>query len=109
MCAASAGVRYLVVHLGAIETQGKSQMFESERRLRRLFDSGERSAEAVVEKASRVILEHPETRIDYVKVADAVTCRPLTGEIDRDSVLALAVFVDKARLIDNVALHMPAD
>jgi sugar phosphate isomerase/epimerase len=36
--AARAGAPYVVVHLGAIETQGKPQMFDSERRLRRLFD-----------------------------------------------------------------------
>jgi len=36
--AARAGARYVVIHLGGIETQGKPQMFESERRLRRLFD-----------------------------------------------------------------------
>ena len=40
--AARAGAPYVVVHLGAIETQGKPQMFESERRLRRLFGSGVR-------------------------------------------------------------------
>jgi sugar phosphate isomerase/epimerase len=36
--AARAGAPYIVVHLGGIETEGKCQMFESERRLRRLFD-----------------------------------------------------------------------
>ncbi len=36
--AARAGAPYIVIHLGGIETQGKPQMFESERRLRRLFD-----------------------------------------------------------------------
>jgi len=45
--AAEAGARYVVVHLGGIETGGKSQMFEGERRLRRLFDSGVREGEEV--------------------------------------------------------------
>jgi len=40
--AARAGAPYVVVHLGGIETEGKCQMFESERRLRCLFDSGVR-------------------------------------------------------------------
>ena len=40
--AARAGARYIVVHLGGIETDGKNRMFDSERRLRRLFDSGVR-------------------------------------------------------------------
>ncbi len=40
--AARAGARYIIIHLGGIETEGKCQMFDSERRLRRLFDSGAR-------------------------------------------------------------------
>ncbi len=45
--AARAGARYMVVHLGGIETGGKDRMFDSERQLRRLFDSGVRDGEEV--------------------------------------------------------------
>ena len=45
--AARAGARYMVVHLGGIETDGKDQMFEEERQLRRLFDAGTRDGEEV--------------------------------------------------------------
>src|SRR3990170_3455013 len=37
-----AGARYVVVHLGGIESGGENRMFDGERRLRRLFDSGVR-------------------------------------------------------------------
>ena len=40
--AVRAGARYIVVHLGGIETEGKNRVFDSERQLRRLFDSGTR-------------------------------------------------------------------
>ena len=40
--AVRAGARYIVVHLGGIETEGKNRVFDCERRLRRLFDSGTR-------------------------------------------------------------------
>ena len=45
--AVRAGARYVVVHLGGIESGGRSEMFESEKRLRRLFDEGTRAGEEV--------------------------------------------------------------
>ncbi len=55
--AARAGAPYMVVHLGAIETQGRSQMLESERRLRRLFDSGVRDGEEVEALRRQTLLD----------------------------------------------------
>src|SRR3970282_438605 len=40
--AVRAAPRYVVVHLGGIESGGRAEMFESEKRLRRLFDEGVR-------------------------------------------------------------------
>ena len=57
--AARAGAPYVVVHLGAIETQGKPQMFESERRLRRLFDSGVPEGEEVEALRRQTLLDRP--------------------------------------------------
>jgi pantoate--beta-alanine ligase len=42
-------------------------------------------------------------RIDYVELVDAGTLRPLT-DIDRPAVLAVAAFVGRTRLIDNVRI-----
>src|SRR3989304_948645 len=43
--AGRAGARYVVVHLGGIESGGRAEMFDSEKRLRRLFDEGVRDGE----------------------------------------------------------------
>src|SRR3990170_8157738 len=45
--AVRAGARYVVVHPGGIESGGRAEMFESEKRLRRLFDEGVRGGEEV--------------------------------------------------------------
>ena len=42
-------------------------------------------------------------QIDYVKICDAKTIEDIE-QIDREAVLALAVKIGKARLIDNVVL-----
>jgi pantoate--beta-alanine ligase len=62
-----------------------------------------KSANDVVALTQRVINDAPLARIDYVEVADAETLKPV--EIaGPNSVLLLAVFFGKTRLIDNVRL-----
>ena len=66
-------------------------------------NAGKKSAKDVIALAQRVINEAPLVRIDYVEVADAETLRPV--EIaGPNSVVLLAVFFSKTRLIDNLRL-----
>jgi pantoate--beta-alanine ligase len=66
-------------------------------------NAGRKSAKDVIALAQRVINEAPLARIDYVEVADAETLRPV--EIaGPNSVVLLAVFFSKTRLIDNLRL-----
>jgi pantoate--beta-alanine ligase len=50
-----------------------------------------------------VINEAPLARIDYVELVDAETLRPVRMA-GSNSVLVLAVFFGKTRLIDNIRL-----
>jgi pantoate--beta-alanine ligase len=71
--------------------------------LRAAATAGKKSARDVVDLARKVIGEAPLARIDYVEVVDAETLQPV--EIVRpNSLLALAVFFGKTRLIDNMLL-----
>jgi pantoate--beta-alanine ligase len=71
--------------------------------LRAAADAREKSARDVIALARRVINEAPVAGIDYVELVDAETLRPveMTGP---NSVLVLAVFFGKTRLIDNIRL-----
>jgi sugar phosphate isomerase/epimerase len=77
-CAAQAGARYIVVHLGAIETRGKPRMLGSERQLRRLFDSGVREGEdvealrrqTVIERRRGALQNLPQARRSLADIAD---------------------------------------
>jgi len=62
-----------------------------------------KSAADVIARARTVINEAPLARIDYVELVAAETLQPaeMTGP---DSVLVLAVFFGKTRLIDNIRL-----
>jgi len=58
--AVRAGARYVVVHLGGIESGGRAEMLESEKRLRRLFDEGVRAGEEVEALRAKAHVERRE-------------------------------------------------
>jgi pantoate--beta-alanine ligase len=66
-------------------------------------NGGKKTAADVVTVARKIVAEASLARIDYIDVADAETLRPaeLAGP---NSVLLIAVFFGKTRLIDNIRL-----
>ena len=70
---------------------------------RGLFRDGERDAAYLVDVARRRIEKEDAAEIQYVELCDARTLEPL-GEIRGPAVLALAVFIEGTRLIDNTLL-----
>ena len=71
--------------------------------LRAAANAGNKSAREIVDLVSKVIGEAPLARIDYVELVDAETLRQVET-IRPNSLLALAVFFGKTRLIDNSRL-----
>ncbi len=72
---------------------------------RRMIGQGERSASRVKAAMRRLIRQQTGGRIDYVEMVDTDELRPvriINGEI----LVALAVFFDKTRLIDNVIVRV---
>ena len=65
-----------------------------------MYDKGERNAEAIIDAVSRFIAGHPHAKIDYVKICDTTTIRDVF-RMEGECVMALAVRVGVARLIDN--------
>jgi pantoate--beta-alanine ligase len=66
-------------------------------------NADKKTANDVVTIAQKIIGEAQLARIDYVEVADAETLKPVEI-VGPNSVLLLAVFFGKTRLIDNVRL-----
>jgi pantoate--beta-alanine ligase len=65
--------------------------------------AGEMSAARIVSAVRETIGQAPLTRIDYAELVDAETLRPVES-VRPNSLLALAVFFGKTRLIDNILL-----
>jgi pantoate--beta-alanine ligase len=66
-------------------------------------DSGKKSAKEIVDLTRKIISEAPLARIDYVDLVDVDTLQPVEF-VKPNSVLAVAVFFGKTRLIDNIVL-----
>ena len=71
--------------------------------LRAAANAGDKSAREIVDLVSKVIGEAPLARIDYVELVDSETLQQVET-IRPNSLLALAVFFGKTRLIDNIRL-----
>jgi len=68
-----------------------------------LFRRGERRARAILDGARAELEREPLARVEYVQLCDAETLDEIE-RIERPAVLALAVRIGKARLIDNRVL-----
>lgn len=66
-------------------------------------DAGEKSTQEIVTLARNMINQAPLARVDYIEVVDTESFEPI--EVVRpNSLLAIAVFFGKTRLIDNIRL-----
>lgn len=75
------------------------------RETQRLVDAGERKAGTIERKIREIIESAPEAKIDYVSIVNGDTLddvEDLRGNI----LIALAVFVGKTRLIDNLEINL---
>ncbi|HEX2270606.1 MAG TPA: pantoate--beta-alanine ligase [Pyrinomonadaceae bacterium] len=69
------------------------------------FKEGERSAGRLAEMIRATIESEPRARLDYVTVADAETLERVDRIDERPTVIAVAAYIGKTRLIDNTILN----
>jgi pantoate--beta-alanine ligase len=73
------------------------------RRVRQVFDQGERSAAKLIEAGKHVIAEEPAVRLDYLEIVDPETLDAVEL-VSSKGLIAVAAFVGTTRLIDNLLL-----
>ncbi|MFH1076292.1 MAG: pantoate--beta-alanine ligase [Pseudomonadota bacterium] len=66
-------------------------------------ERGEKNARPLISRAKDIILSRPHTRVDYISLCDPETLEDV-DEVGRKTLMALAVYVGKTRLIDNAIL-----
>ena len=69
------------------------------------FKEGERNPNRIIDVVRNTIDAEPRARLDYVTVADAETLEKLDRIDERPTLIAVAAYVGKTRLIDNLILN----
>jgi pantoate--beta-alanine ligase len=89
------------VYLGPKQRKDATCLIEALRRAEDLVNGGESSASRVAAEMKRLIRRVKGTRVEYVAIVNSDTLEPVK-EIKGKTLIALAVRIGKARLIDNV-------
>ena len=72
---------------------------------RRMIESGERDAGLILKAVRQIIETAPHAEIDYIAAVNGSTLEDL-NELEREVIIALAVRIGSARLIDNIKLKV---
>jgi pantoate--beta-alanine ligase len=91
------------IYLNAEERRAATVLFRSLEQARRMFDEGERNAASIREHVLRTLASEPLARLDYAEVVDPGSLEPIE-RIEGQTLVALAVYVGRTRLIDNMTL-----
>jgi len=67
---------------------------------KKYVQQGEKNAHTLVQAMTEIIEKEPLAKIDYVKVVDLFTMQQI-DTLDRPFLAAMAVYIEKTRLIDN--------
>nr|WP_314754089.1 pantoate--beta-alanine ligase [uncultured Prevotella sp.] len=87
-------------YLSAEERKAALVLSESLRQGKAAVEKGERSAQTVINLIADCLKKEPLARVDYIEVVDLDNVQRVE-EIERNTLVAIAVYIGKTRLIDN--------
>ncbi|MCS6860436.1 MAG: pantoate--beta-alanine ligase [Abditibacteriales bacterium] len=90
-------------YLSPAERQAALALHRALRHAEQMVKAGERDARVVRDAVQAMIAAEPLAWIDYVEVVDAETLQPVE-QIQQNTLVALAVKIGRARLIDNTVI-----
>ena len=88
------------------ERKAALALYRSLQRAKELLQKGERKAEQILREMNGILRSEPLVKIDYVQICDPHTLEDV-DRIEGDVVVALAVYLGKTRLIDNLVFPSP--
>ena len=92
---------YLLPH----ERKAALSLYRSLQKAKELLKQGERKADRILLEMCGILQSEPLVRIDYVQICDAHTLEDVV-RIEGDVVVALAGYLGKTRLIDNLVYRI---
>ena len=93
------------LYLSADEQQSAAVIHRALKQAKGAFKGGERSASRIAEVVRATVEAEPRARLDYIAIADAETLDPVERIDERPTLIAVAAYIGKTRLIDNTILN----
>lgn len=90
-------------YLNTDERAQATVLYRAMTRVKELADRGQKSVRELIDVAKGVIASANSSRVDYISIVDADNLQPMET-LRPNAVIALAVFIGKTRLIDNLLL-----
>jgi len=91
------------IHLSAQERTHAPVLYKALKHASKCIQAGERSASRITAIIQKMITQQSSGKIQYVACVDAITLEPLK-RLKGKVLIALALFLGKTRLIDNVII-----
>jgi pantoate--beta-alanine ligase len=90
-------------YLSPSERQDARVLFQALQKAKVLVKKGIRRSSVIIKEMERIINQASSSKIDYIAIVNPFTLQPVT-KIESKVLVALAVWIGKARLIDNTYL-----
>ncbi|KAF2956602.1 pantoate--beta-alanine ligase [Marinitoga sp. 38H-ov] len=91
------------IYLNSEERKQALALSKSLKKAKELYENGERDTKKIKEEMKRVFDKNPLVKIDYIEIVDEYNLENV-DIIEKKVLVAVAAFVGKARLIDNIIL-----
>ena len=88
-------------YLSREERKDTLVLFESLELAKKLIKDGEKDAKKIINKIRKLIISKKSAKISYIRIVDPMNLRPV-DKIRGKTLIALAVYIGKTRLIDNI-------
>jgi pantoate--beta-alanine ligase len=92
-------------YLSGEEREAATVISRALTKAREAFKGGERSAGKLVDLMRRTMEMEPRARLEYVNISNADNLEQLEKVDDQPTLITIAAFIGKTRLIDNVMLN----
>lgn len=93
------------IYLSSEERKSAVALYKALLFAKELINKGERNPQNLRKRLEEFIHSFPFTKVQYIEFVDPLTLEPVK-EIEKTVLCALAVFVGKARLIDNMLINL---
>jgi pantoate--beta-alanine ligase len=91
-------------YLNAKEREAALVLYHALNLAQKLIKQGERNSPVIISQMEKLISQEPLARIDYISIVDNRNLQEL-AIINKEALIALAVYIGKTRLIDNITIQ----